>query len=43
MKYASQKQLLLYTTQEINGQAIDFPKFLRQIPNSEQEYLQLKF
>ena len=30
MKYASQKQLLLYT-QEISGQVIDFPKSPRQI------------
>ena len=42
MKYASQKQLPLYT-QETSGQAIDFPKTSRQILISEQEFLQLKW
>ena len=42
MKYASQKQLPLYT-QETSGQVIDFPESPRQILISEQEFLQLKW
>jgi len=42
MKYASQKQLPLYT-QETSGQVIDFPESTRQILISEQEFLQLKW
>ena len=42
MKYASQKQLPLYT-QGNSGQVIDFPESPRQILVSEQEFLQLKW
>jgi hypothetical protein len=42
MKYASQKELPLYT-QENSGQVIDFPESPRQILISEQEFLQLKW
>lgn len=42
MKYASQKQLPLYT-QGTSGQVIDFPKSPRQILISEQEFLELKW
>lgn len=42
MKYASQKQLPLYT-QETSGQVVDFPESPRQILISEQEFLQLKW
>ena len=42
MKYASQKQLLLYS-QETGGQVIDFHKSPRQVLISEQEFLQLKW
>ena len=42
MKYASQKQLPLYT-QETSGQVFDFPKSPRQILISEQEFLQFKW
>ena len=38
MKYASQKQLPLYS-QENSGQVIDFPESPRQIFISEQEFL----
>jgi len=42
MKYASQKQLPLYSQEPI-GQVIDFPESPRQILISEQEFLQLKW